>query len=286
MTDAGVPAVLAGLEPAFRACAGELGVWSAARLFVNAAWAAGGSAAVTALDGDLGDRYPVVDDVARRVVTQQAPLASPAVDAVLERCAGLRHLVVVGVESELLGPLVDRLPDAVNVVALFDATFPIDEARVRASWTPRVRLVDLGSFQQAAGARSAMLTSVYSADAYRAVVSPVWVRAHSPDIRLLFRRLIGVNLVGARMASYPRWLAETPFPSSWRSCSCRAPPNDTCGGRSGRCSWRVTSAAQPPRSVIFRPSCCSARARWVSWVTCGWLCRPPSWACWFFSAPF
>jgi len=209
MTTVALPS-LTGLDPAFRACAGELGIWSAARLFVNAAWDAGGAGAVAAVDADLGGEYPVVDDVARRVLTGHAPLPAPVVDAVLERCAGLRHLVVVGVEAALLGPLADRLPATVDIVALFDATFPIDESRVRASWTPRVRLADLASFQQAAGARSALLTPVYGADGFRAVVAPIWVRVHSPEVRPRFRRLIGVNLVGGRMAAYPRWLSDVP----------------------------------------------------------------------------
>ncbi|MCC7181117.1 MAG: hypothetical protein IT177_22250 [Acidobacteria bacterium] len=201
---------LSGFEPAFRTCAGELGVWSAARLFVNAAWAAGGETAVEALHDDLGLRYPVVDDVARRVLTVRAPLGPPRVDGVLARCEGLRALVVVGVEAALLGPVVDSLPPQVDVVALFDSTFPVDATRVQASWAPRVRLADLASFQRAAGSRSALVTPVYGADVFRAVVAPIWVRAHGPEVRLQFRRLIGVNLVGPRMAAYPRWLIDTP----------------------------------------------------------------------------
>ncbi|MBP7776693.1 MAG: hypothetical protein KA371_06155 [Acidobacteria bacterium] len=200
---------LSGLEPAFRVCAGELGLWSAARLFVNAAWEAGGADAVGALDDDLGGGFPVVDEVVRRVLANQAPLVPPALDAVVERAADLRRLVVVGVEADLLGPLVDRLPPAVEVFAIFDATFPVDLARVGAAWIPRVRLTNIGDFEHAAGGRSGLISPVYGADAFRAAVAPVWLRVHSPDVRLLFRRLIGVDLVGARMASYPRWLGET-----------------------------------------------------------------------------
>lgn len=210
MTMALTPSALSGLEPAFRTCAGELGMWSAARLFVNATWDAGGAQAVAALNDDLGDDYPVFDEVARRILDGHAPLAAPNIDAVVERCADLRRIVLVGVESEILGPLVDRLPADIELATLFDTTFPIDEARVRASWSSRVRLVDFGTFQYAAGARSALLTAVYGADAFHAAVVPTWARAHSPDVRPLFRRLMGVNLIGTRMASYPRWLSETP----------------------------------------------------------------------------
>ncbi len=162
---------LSGFEPAFRTCAGELGVWSAARLFVNAAWAAGGETAVEALHDDLGLRYPVVDDVARRVLTVRAPLGPPRVDGVLARCEGLRALVVVGVEAALLGPVVDSLPPQVDVVALFDSTFPVDATRVQASWAPagtvtrdrpRVRfLAPLGALATASDSR----TAVFAVDA-------------------------------------------------------------------------------------------------------------------------
>lgn len=202
-------APLAGLEPAFRVCAGELGLWSASRLFVNAAWEAGGAEAVRALDDDLGDAYPVVDDAVRRVLQREAPLPVPTVEAVVERCRDLRRLVVVGVEADLLGPIVDRLPASVEVTALFDQTFPVEPARVAASWAPRVQLTDVGAFQQSAGGRSGLLTWVYGADRFRAVVAPIWLRVHSADVRLLFRRLVGVDLLGGRMASYPRWLGET-----------------------------------------------------------------------------
>lgn len=202
-------APLSGLEPAFRVCAGELGLWSAARLYVNAAWAAGGAAAVAGLDDDLGGAYPVLEEVARRALERHGPVPPPGAAGVIAACADLRRIVVVGVEADVLGPLVDVLPEAVEVLAIYDATFPVDEARVRASWTPRVEIVDVGAFHRAAGGRSALLTCVYGADAFRAVVAPIWLRVHSPDVRLLFRRLIGVDLAGARMASYPRWLGET-----------------------------------------------------------------------------
>ncbi len=200
---------LAGLEPAFRACAGELGLWSAARLFVNAAWDAGGAAAVTALDEDLGGDYPVLETVAQRALAMQRAVPPPGLAALMALCADLRRVVVVGIEADVLGPLADRLPAAIDIQALVDATFPVDAARLAASWLPRVRLTDVGAFHRAAGGRSALVTCLYGSDDYTAVVAPAWLRAHSPDIRLLFRNLVGVNLAGPRMSAYPRWLGET-----------------------------------------------------------------------------
>lgn len=200
---------LAGLEPAFRASAGELGLWSASRLFVNAAWEAGGAAAVVALDEDLGGDYPVLEAVARRAIAAGRAVPPPAMTALLTLLADLRRIVVVGLEADVLGPLADRMPAGVEIQALVDATFPVDDVRLRASWTPRVRLTDVGSFHHAAGGRSALVTCLYGADNFSAVVAPVWLRVHSPDVRLLFRSLIGVNVAGPRMGAYPRWLSET-----------------------------------------------------------------------------
>lgn len=200
---------MSGLVPAFQQSAGELGLWSAARLFVNAAFAAGGLEAIQTIDDALGDDHPVLEHVAQQALTTQAPVAPPPLDAVIDRCAGLRRIVVVAIEAEVLAVLVERLPADVDLIAIPDTMFPADRARLEASWTPRVRLTDLGAFQGAGGARSALLTPVYGADDFHAVVTAAWVRAHSRDVRLQFRRLIGVNLVGPRMAAYPRWLSET-----------------------------------------------------------------------------
>lgn len=200
---------MSGLAPAFHQSAGELGLWSAARLFVNAAFAAGGLDAVRSVDDALGDDHPVLEHVAQRALQTRMPVPSPLLDGVIARCAGLRRLVMVGIEAEVLGGVIERLPADVDIVAIPDTMFPADRDRLVASWTPRVRLTDLGVFQAAGGARSALLTPVYGADDFHAVVTAAWVRAHSRDVRLQFRHLIGVNLVGARMAAYPRWLSET-----------------------------------------------------------------------------
>lgn len=200
---------MSGLAPAFHQSAGELGLWSAARLFVNAAFAAGGLDAVKAVDDALGDDHPVLEHVAQRAIQTRMPVPPPLLDELVARCAGLRRLVMVGIEAEVLGGVIERLPADVDIVVIPDAMFPADRDRLVASWTPRVRLTDLGAFQGAGGARSALLTPVYGADDFHAVVTAAWVRAHSRDVRLQFRHLIGVNLVGTRMAAYPRWLSET-----------------------------------------------------------------------------
>lgn len=195
---------LGGLAAAFRRCVGELGMWSASTLFVRTAARRGGAAAVDQLREELGVEFPVLDVVATQPT---APLL--ALDTVLARCAGLERLLVVGLEADCLEPLLDRLPPAVQVRLLLDTTFPVDEARLDAGWGARVGRTDLASFQRFAGARSAMLTTIYGSDGFRAVVPRVWMRCHGDDVRTQFARLIGWNVLGGPMSRYPRWLTET-----------------------------------------------------------------------------
>lgn len=195
---------LVGLSAAFRRCVGELGMWSASVLFVRTAARRGGAEAVEQLREALGVEFPVLEVVATQPTT---PLL--ALDAVVDRCAGLDRLLVVGLEAECLEPLLDRLPAGLQVRLLLDTTFPVDEARLDAGWGARLTRTDLASFQRFAGSRSAMLTAIYGCDGYRAVVPRVWMRCHGDDVRTQFARLIGWNVLGGPMSRYPRWLTET-----------------------------------------------------------------------------
>lgn len=179
-------------------------MWSASTLFVRTAARRGGAGAVEQLREALGVEFPVLD-----VVATQPTGALGALDGVLARCAGLERLLVVGLEADCLEPLLERLPPAVQVRLLLDTTFPVDEARLDAGWGARVGRTDLSSFQRFAGARSAMLTTIYGSDGFRAVVPRVWMRCHGDDVRTQFARLIGWNVLGGPMSRYPRWLTET-----------------------------------------------------------------------------
>lgn len=195
---------LHGISTAFRRCVGELGMWSAASLFVGAARGRGGEGAVEELRAALGAEFPVLEVVA----SGDGPRA-PGAERALAACAGLKRLLVVGVEADCLAPLLDGLAADVRVGLLLDTTFPADLGRVEASWGPRVSLLDLGDFQRLAGPRSGLLCTVYGADAFRAVVPRVWMRCHGEDVRAQFSRLIGWNVLGGLMGSYPRWLTDT-----------------------------------------------------------------------------
>src|SRR5690606_31266755 len=103
-----LPALPAGLHQSFHQAAAELGMVSAAWLFVREVQAAGGAAFLRALRGDLGRAYPVLDAVVAR---RLAGAASAGVDtaAVLEACADAHHVLFVGLETCLLDPVVAAL---------------------------------------------------------------------------------------------------------------------------------------------------------------------------------
>lgn len=152
----------------------------------------------------LGAEFPVLEVVA---LTEGA--RPEGIEAAVAACVGLSRLLVVGLEVDCLGPLLERLPAALRVGLLLDTTFPADLGRIEASWGPRVSLLDLGNFQRLAGPRSGLLCTVYGADRFRAVVPRVWMRCHGDDVRAQFARLIGWNVLGGLMSTYPRWLTET-----------------------------------------------------------------------------
>lgn len=194
------------LEGAFRLASSELGMCSAAWLFVREAAAVGGERAVEDLRAGLGRAFPVLDAVAGRVLEGGA---RPSVDpvAVVAACAGVERLVVVGLEADHLDALAAALPD-VRLSLLRHEHDEVDWARVAANY-PGAALVDLAGFQRESGRRSALVTFVYGALPERAFVHPVWLRAFGADVRTQFRVIVGWDVLGAPPAVYPRWLAET-----------------------------------------------------------------------------
>jgi hypothetical protein len=196
------------LSSAFRRCVGELGMWSASRLFLRTARENGGDAAVDKVRESLGVEFPLLVMMALSEGDDASPVHG--VDDVVARCDGLRRLVVVGLESDCLDPLLAQLPRSIAVALLLDTTITAYDERLVASWGDRVTRTDLADFQRHAGMRSALLTTVYGTNGFRCVVPRVWLRCHGDDVRTQFRHLIGWNVLPAGgLDHYPRWLVET-----------------------------------------------------------------------------
>lgn len=193
------------IDAAFRLAAAELGMASAARLFVGELAAASGRAGVEALRDRLGRAYPVVDGIAGRWLREGslAPLSAAGAAAAI---AGVSRLLVVGVEADALDVLLPGLRGVeVGFVTEGRALLP-EWRRVLANYE-RVEAVGLGDFQLWAGRDAALLTFVYAEVVH---VSPQWLRVQGPDTRALFRSLVAWDVLGEALEVYPRWFAEAP----------------------------------------------------------------------------
>jgi hypothetical protein len=196
------------LDQAFRVAAGELGMCDAAWRFVDDLDAEGGAPLLEVVRDALGRTFPVLDAVCARRLNG-APLPAIDVGSVVSACAGLRRLVIVGVEARWLDALLAALHD-VELAVLPASALPGDLERLAANLPSGVPLTTLADFQRFAGPRSGLLTFVYGATAQGAFVLPEWVRTQGPDVRAQFRSFIGWAVLDAPPDVYPRWLIEVP----------------------------------------------------------------------------
>ncbi|WP_437874533.1 hypothetical protein [Sorangium sp. So ce513] len=196
------------LGQAFRMVASELGMRSAARLFVRELMEAGGAPLVREARDALGREFPVLDFIAEQRLSggEEAPIDP---QGVLDALRGVTRLLVVGLEADGLDALAPRLP-GVEVGLVTDAGgLDPDFRRVLANYDGLMVPVGLSELQRWAGRRSALLTFVYGTDGHAAHVSPSWLRVSGPDVRTQFRSLIGWDILGRPMTVYPRWMVET-----------------------------------------------------------------------------
>ncbi|MDI1436493.1 hypothetical protein [Polyangium sorediatum] len=200
------------LGQAFLMAAGELGMASAARLFVRELSQIGGEALVGEACDMLGREYPVFDFVAHRWGSgHRDPTLDPILDPAPAARAleGISRLLVIGLETDALDALVTALPGVdIGLVAEPFGVEP-DMRRVLANYGDAVRPVSLTEFRRWAGRRSALLTFVYGTNGHTAHVAATWLRVAGPDVRPQFRSLVGWDVLGEPMRLHPRWLVET-----------------------------------------------------------------------------
>lgn len=208
--EAGHPQASAtGLRPeAFRLAASELGMASAAWLFVEqtAAWA--GHDGVAQLRDALGRAWPVLDAVCAGWLAGQH---RPAVDTVslAPVLAGSTRLLLVGYEARWVDALLQALPPEVGVGLVCHGDPRADWQRVLANHAGRLKALSLEDFQHWAGPRTTLLTFIYGATDTLVFAVPAWLRASGPDVRLQFRHLAGWRILDVPMEVYPRWLVAT-----------------------------------------------------------------------------
>ena len=197
----------AGLEDAFASVAGELGMASAAWLFVRAVARCEGDDGVAALADRVGPSYPVLDAVARGWLEGER---EPRLDTspVLAAIGKATRLVIVGVEANFLDALLEKANPDLRIALVTHSQFSVDWERVIDNCRGRVEPVDLDTFQKWAGAKSALMTFAYGRHGTRAAVLPLWLRACGADVRSQFRSLIAWDVLGRPLGLYPRWLVE------------------------------------------------------------------------------
>jgi hypothetical protein len=196
-----------GLDQAFAAVAGELGMSTASWLFVRAVARCAGDDGVASLAERAGGAFPVLDAIARGWLEgSREPSTDPG--SVLEAIGNATRLVVVGVEASLLDVLVPRLDRGVKIAMVTHSPFSVDWGRLLDNYGGRIERVDLDTFQNWAGGKSALLTVAYGRQGSRTAVLPLWLRACGADVRSQFRALVAWDAVGAPLRLYPRWLTE------------------------------------------------------------------------------
>lgn len=198
----------ASAPAAFRLAAAELGMCSAARMFVAELLDAGGAALLEEAREELGAEFPVLDLLAAEALEGRPP---EAIDArpVARALRSPAAVLVAGLEAFYLDALVGLLPGARVGLVLGEGGLPGDERRILANFGERVEEVRVGDVQRWAGNRSALLTFVYGAHASSAYVAPVWLRVAGSDVRTQFRTLVGWDVLGQPTSLYPRWFVET-----------------------------------------------------------------------------
>jgi hypothetical protein len=215
-----------GIDQAFRMAASELGMCSAARLFVRELADEGGEPLVAEAREQLGRLFPVLDLVAgRHLAGEVEPPIDPA--PVVEALSGIARLLVVGIEADFLDALASRLPGAEMGILTGGGGLEPDFRRVLANYSGRAAAVGLSNFQQWAGRRSALLTFVYGTDGHVVHVQSTWLRVSGPDVRTQFRSLVGWDILGRPLDVYPRWLVETHYDDFSHLVSPRAPPTSS-----------------------------------------------------------
>ena len=194
-----------GLSDAFLTAASELGMCSAAWLFVREAEAESRELLVAMRD-ELGRAYPVFDAVAG---ARLDGLATPQLDleALDDALADVKRVVVVGIEATHLDALMARRGTR-RVALLTESPLTPDWARVLANYSGAMESVDLSTFQRWAGPHSALLTFSYGMHGASTAVAPVWLRIAGDDVRTQFGALIAWDVLGLPMYVYPRWLVE------------------------------------------------------------------------------
>jgi hypothetical protein len=196
-----------GIDQAFLAVCGELGMTTASWLFVRAVARSAGDRGIAALAERVGGDFPVLEAVASGWLAGSRERHTDPT-SVLEAIGNVTRLVLVGIEASFLDSLVPRLDASVKLAMIAHSPFVVDWERVLDNYADRIERVDLDTFQNWAGGKSALLTFAYGRNDSRTAVLPLWLRACGMDVRSQFRALVAWNVLDTPLERHPRWLVE------------------------------------------------------------------------------
>lgn len=189
----------------FQLAATELGMASAAWLYVDEAAASLGDAGVQMLRDELGRHWPILDAIC---AARQNGTARPAVrlDPLRPYLATARRVVVVGYEADWMDALVADAPATLKFGWLCQDVAPHHRDRMLSNHGESVTPLTLNDFQTWAGADSILMTYVYGGSTKEIFVHPSWLRCAGTDVRMQFRDLLGWQILDVPIEVYPRRL--------------------------------------------------------------------------------
>jgi hypothetical protein len=196
-----------GIDQAFAAVVGELGMATASWLFVRAVSRCNGDAGVAALADQVGSSFTVLDAIAREWLDGKREMQVD-VEPVLAAIGKATRIVIVGLDAAFVDALVERVAGRAQIALVAHSMFEVNWERVFDNWGGKVERVDLDSFQRWAGGKSALVTFAYGRQGSRTAVDPLWHRACGVDVRPQFRSLVAWDVLGVPLGLHPRWLVE------------------------------------------------------------------------------
>lgn len=202
------PPLPPGLRAGFLVAAAELGMFSAACLYVREIARDRGADGVELARDELGREYPVFDGIATRWLYAGDV---PALDEseLIDELGDARRVLIAGAEADAFDRLVPAMKGVRLGFLVGGGGLEPDAARFAANFGGRLEAVPLTEWTRWAGSKSALLTMVYGIEDGVAFVPQSHLRLVGPDVRTSFRSLVGWDLLGVGPRLHPRFLAET-----------------------------------------------------------------------------
>lgn len=193
-----------GIMRTISALISELGVFSAALILQDTAHRMAGEGETALLAETLAGDFPLYGELignglssseTEQIIEENSTLLS-------EELRSYSTFVVVGMESVILDRLCRKLPE--SRFFLIPHSEAIEPERVLANFPPNVSMIDVRGVMGLGGARSVLISYTFCRMGEDSFIYPVAYRAVGPDVRSLYNRIIGLNI----LTGYHRYLGD------------------------------------------------------------------------------